>query len=283
MNPMMAAMNPTTMDGTMGQNDGADDASNLMAAQMALVQQMMAANNPMMASESNGGGSDAGAEAGWAAAQPGRRTLVRSAPPNEPSTSGVPACITQQHVQAAALKTMPPRPVQVAGGEYLYPAEHPSHAAATTGSDAADLLALDFGATLGEDESMRKAGKTGGEEGETPLVPDSPRRVTAKAAADADMAAGSGIASHTPGIAAAKQEARPASAPSVASKRQKTEVGSGLAGSSQQQETIYIPTYTYIYIHIHAYTCMYIHVHTYIMLPYILASRTLESYSSLTL
>ncbi|KAJ1623052.1 hypothetical protein T492DRAFT_306517 [Pavlovales sp. CCMP2436] len=239
-------MNPM---GGMAQNGGGADASNPMVAQMqaqmAQMQQMMAANNQMVGldSQANGDGTrravpgnegrapatmhprdgsdsdPASAQAGRVRAQ-SRRVRARSAA--RTPTSGVNAALlpilgtSQQHVQA-----VPPPPVQVAGGEYLCPAEPPNHAV------AADPLALDFAAALGEDEPMPEAGKAGGDEGETPPPPDSPRRaVVTEAAADAaDRAAGSGVAlaSHTSAIAAAKEGARPAPLAAIS-------VGAGKAG-----------------------------------------------------
>jgi len=207
-----------------------------------------AARSPRAGARDGSNSDSASAEAGWAAAQP-RRALTRSAAQTStatPTTSKLPAAfllnlgISQQHVlPPAALKTVPPPPVQVAGGEYLYPAEPPNHVAAATegtkkekaGSVAADPLALDFAAALREDEPMTEAGKAGGEEDETPAPLDSPRRAvdtaTAKAAADAaNRAAGSGAASHTPAIAADKQGGRPAPAAPLAA----ISVGAGKAG-----------------------------------------------------
>jgi len=279
---MMLQMAATMNLMMMGQNGGGADASNPMVAQMqaqmAQMQQMMAANNQMVGldSQANGDGTrravpgnegrapatmhprdgsdsdPASAQAGRVRAQ-SRRVRARSAA--RTPTSGVNAALlpilgtSQQHVQA-----VPPPPVQVAGGEYLYPAEPPNHVAAATegtkkekaGSVAADPLALDFAAALGEDEPMPEAGKAGGDEGETPTHPDSPRRAvvtaTAKAAADAaDRAVGSGVAlaSHTPAIAAAKEGARPAPLAAISVGAGKAGVGptGGAAGSQSRPPT----------------------------------------------
>ncbi|KAJ1631762.1 hypothetical protein T492DRAFT_838938 [Pavlovales sp. CCMP2436] len=178
---MAATTNLMIMGGMMGQNGGGADASNPMVAQMqAQMAQMQAqmvqmqANNPMvglgggMDSQANGGGTrragpgnegrapatmpprdgsdsdPASAQAGWVRAQSRPRALARSAA--RTPTSGVNATllpilgISQQYVQA-----VPPPPVQVAGGEYLCPEEPPNPAV------AADPLALDFAAALGEE------------------------------------------------------------------------------------------------------------------------------------